>query len=482
RGRLVTSAEREADIARRKEEREAEKSAIAELRRLKRSRKITDYVAWAERLREGGSFELAQRILREIVDKASDEETAEARRLLEDPLLAVTTLADSGPSSNRVDFFFLGEGYQVKDDQQEAFLNSARACMKLFLNSEPYKEYQSYLSFHAAQLGSRDMGVDLYERGVERDTALDGRVEWQAFTVNNGKVMEILDRHGEAGADHLAIVIGNDYADVATGGGGVSCLSKAALSAVSHEVGHSLGGLRDEYDNPAGTNPNRKIVKKRRKDVPTKPRPPNLMEGSDRDDVLAHVIWRNWIDAGTEKWWNGSKVSIFEGGGYSPFNVWRPQASCMMRTSGSRFCVVCMEVMVTRIYRRVRPIDRVEPDEERLSLEEGGQLLIKVWPMKPETHYLDATWTLLDLGSQLPKEPTGRTAVAKKKQEGSLYKRVFRTMDAEGRVLECAQLRAKDLHLGFYRLRLRLHDPTPWVLRDDGGLLTQTRDWMIEIR
>ena len=139
------------------------------------------------------------------------------------------------------------------------------------------------------------------------------------------------------------------------------------------------------------------------------------------------------------------------------------------------------------IYRYVRPIDRVEPTTQQVVLEDGKKVVFKVWPMKPETHFLEARWSLLDLGgntssggSQSP-GTTGRTGVDDDAREGELYRRVGRTFDASGRVVELAELRARDLRAGRYRLRVEVRDPTPWVLNDPEGLLKERRDWEIVI-
>ncbi len=504
RGRLVTPEAKAAAELALEEKRKAEEEARAEMRRLKRAATLASYLEWAKRMRLEGYFELAHRVLLEIAERGKGStEGTEAERLAKDPVLAMATMVETGPASNRLDFAILAEGYPIEDDYQEAFTVSANTCMKLLLNHEPYREYKSYMNFKYIQLGSKDRGVDLIERKVERDTALDGRIEWQVFTVDNAKVMQILDRVEGSTSDHQALVIGNDYADVATGGGGVSCLSKSGLAVVTHEVGHSLAGLHDEYEQDPSTNPNRPMAKKREPNVPTSAMPPNVMKGSDREDVLAKAFWQYWIQAGEEKWWNGQKVSVFEGANRTPFNHWRPQPSCTMRDTGSRFCVVCMEHMMKTIYRYVRPIDRVEPDPaEPVSVASNDTVMIKVWPMKPETHFLEARWYLLGLGADPGEEvvttepegeddePTGPTGVARKRPKdvktdptvkGEIYKKVFRTVDEQGKVVEVAVLDFRKMEPGLYQLTVEVVDPTPWVLKDDEGLLRDRRQWILRV-
>ncbi len=479
-GRLMTGAERDAEIDRRKRLREQEREALAELRRLRKSEKVSDVLDWVNVLRGQGSFSLADRVLREVIAKTDETMGAEARRLFEDPVLASVPLRESGDPARRIDFFIMGDGYQSNDEQQTAFLNAARSCEKILFSVDPYREYQEYFNVMALHLQSKDAGVDRIPGDVERDTACDAKVEWQTLTCNPEKVFSYIRRFPEDMArDHQGIVIANDYADVATGGGGVSTLSKAALSLVQHEVGHAFGGLLDEYDYVPGSNPDREIPKGRRGDVSTAEMRPNLMAGSDRDDVLAQTYWKNWIDAGEVAWWNNSEVSVFEGGNRTPFEVWRPQSGCMMR-DGSGFCVVCMEVMIKQIYRRVRPIDRLEPEAGRVVLEAKEEQIFQVLPMQPRTHDLEVVWRMVSLGINEPGTSTGQTAV--KEGEGELFRRVAQRTDTQGRTVHGAEILAKNYKPGWYRLKVEVRDRTPWVLDDPDELLVQRAEWLIQVK
>jgi len=275
-------------------------------------------------------------------------------------------------------------------------------------------------------------------------------------------------------------------AGVATGGGGVTSLPKGALGLVHHEVGHSFGGLNDEYDNEPGQDPDKQPPPPRDAVVATRPAPPNLMHGSDKDDVASKVIWQEWIDA-EDRWWNNSTVGLFEGGDRKPYHVWRPQLSCMMRDL-SGFCVVCMEHMVKQIYRNVRPVDRVEPEPGELVLkkEDEEEIILKVWTLQPRTHDLEVIWRVLSYGLQKPaaaggEGSTGQTAVNDERL-GEVWRRSQSGLDPTGKTVRAAQLRAKDLEPGWHRVRCSIKDPTPWVLRDDEGLLTQELEWWVEVQ
>lgn len=486
-GRLMTAAEKDAELARARALRDQEKEALAQLRRLEKAERVTEVLEWVRLLRAQSSFTLADKVLAEVVAKTDETMGAEARRLREDPLLHSVSIRASGPAERRIDFFILGDGYLVDDEYQQAFLNAANTCEKLLFSVDPYREYQAYFNVTALHLQSKEAGADKIPGDVVKDTACDAKITWQRLTCDPERVFGFLRRFPEAMAqDHQGIVIVNDYADVATGGGGVATISKAGLTVVQHEVGHAFGGLLDEYDYTPGTDPQRPIPKGRLGNVPTRELRPNLMEGSDREEVLAHTYWKNWIDAGETRWWNLSKVSVFEGGNHTPFEVWRPQMGCMMR-DGSGFCVVCMETMVKQIYRRVRPIDRLDPEPGAVTLEAGEDRIFQVFPMQPRTHDLEAVWRLVSLGVNTPAELAagdgagqGNTSVPE--SEGEVYGRTARRTDPEGRTIHGAEMRAKDLAPGWYRLKVEVRDPTPWVLEDAEGLLVDRAHWLVEVK
>ncbi len=476
-GRLLTRAEKTAALAARRQRHEEKLAAARRLRELKTSNRLGAFLTSAIELRSKGSFTLAQSILREIVRQYPKSDSAKkAAELAVDPLLQVHSLAENGRAENRLDIHILGDGYPYDDDYQEGFYNSAVLTKNLILATQPFREYASYVNIYAVNAGSTERGLDRKPGEVERETAFDGIVEWDRFTVNRGKVREFLGRLGEPGKDQQAVVIGNDYAGVSTGGGGVACCCKTSLSVVVHEIGHSFAGLRDEYDYEPGNDPNRPKPEGRDVRLPTKALPPNAMQGSDRDDVLEKVLWRHWVNAPEDKIWNGSKVGVFEGADRKPVNHWRPQADCRMRNAGSEFCVVCMEQMVLTLYKYVRPIDEVEPAEATVAVSRQQTAEFRVYPMKPEGRFLEVAWHIQEISAA----EEGTTVVVEKRKGDPVRKR-YRRVDANGRVIEGALIEGRKLRKGRYRLRVDVRDTTPWVLKDDAGRLTQTHEWTLEV-
>jgi hypothetical protein len=321
------------------------------------------------------------------------------------------------------------------------------------------------------------------------------------YKVDHAAVARVLD--GIAPGTHRqAVVVGNAAAATCNGRrAGLVSIPKTCLGAVPHEVGHALGGLHDEYDMPAGNDPKRKIVKGREGTVPVRPMPPNLIAGSLREEVLQAAPWRRWIEASQDRGWTRGRVDVFEGGAYSPVEVWRPQGNCMMRYGGM-FCVVCMESMVKAIYRNVRPIDAVRPAGARIEHPLGAPLRLEVEVLKPRTHSLEVKWDLQyfplnkarepDAEQKAPAAPpppgrgTTRVAQATREESAPVPHSVKGVADRRiapgGVVVEWFQAPGSEMRTpGTYVFTVRVHDPTPWVIEDEEGLLRQEWTWTVTV-
>ena len=85
-----------------------------------------------------------------------------------------------------------------------------------------------------------------------------------------------------------------------------------------------------------------------------------------------------------------------------------------------------------------------------------------------------------------PNPFTGTTGVVVKKgskeERGEIYRRVYRTQDTEGRIVEVAKIDVRKLTAGRYRLTCEVRDTTEWVIRDPEGRLRDERQWILRIR
>jgi hypothetical protein len=183
--------------------------------------------------------------------------------------------------------------------------------------------------------------------------------------------------------------------------------------------------------------------------------------------------------------------------------AWRPTASGCVMNDGERFCPVCREALVLRLYSIVDPIEEVSPPAPPPSIREpillwDAPVEIRVRTMKPATHDLEVRWWV-EPAERYPLSPSGkdqrapeRPAALDRRQRGPLRdmparptKRHRTGKDA----LAVLRLSRDDLKPGLYRVTCRVRDTTdvrgekfPWVLKDDLDLLASERIWWLEVR
>ncbi len=472
-GRLVPIAERDRALAARQAAKAEARRRVEELDLAKKVEQGLKVYEAALRLLDQGHYLEGRDVLSAIVQRLKGTEPGElAAARLADPFLRRRPIAVTGRDDNRLTFYIIAEGYIVDDDAQKAFDRSADQASRTLLRAEPFREYAGYVNVYAVNVGSKDAGVDREPGGIQRDTALDGAVRDGTFTVSNAKARAFCDRFP---GRSQAIAVGNDNATVATGGGGVAAVVKGMLDAVPHEVGHALAGLGDEYDfDPSGRNP--PGGGRATGPLETQVIAPNLVRGNDRDDLRRKAPWAHWIAIGPANW-TGRNVDLFEGGDRTPFDVWRPQVDCRMRTSLSEFCCVCMERMTLAIYGAVRPIDEWAPKEEKFEARAGQALVFRIAALRPKTRPLEVRWTV----TELVDEAAG--AVSTPRPDKKPRQSAGRVVEApDGRVVCALPIGETELRPGVYEVKVELADPTPWVAQADRSALIDERRWTLRVR
>lgn len=496
-GRLVDPAERERRLAAREAARRAAQELAAEAREAGEQRKLALLLQKVLALLDAGNYEAGRAALQRIAERHADVPGVGdvARARLQSPVLrrrdmrASRGLGSNGPSKNRLDIDFMGDGFVLDDQRQAQFDRYADSAMKFCQLQDFFKEYDAYINYWACNTASKDEGLTK-DTGDPKDTALRGRIEGGVYTIGDrASAFALLEDQYPDAHDRLVVGIGNDFANVATGGGGVVACAKTMLSAVPHELGHAFGGLGDEYDHdPTGGGAAPPSSAGR---VPARVLGPNLIAGDRRDEMLELVPWKDWLDPVGDKNWTGKPIDLFEGGDRQPKNVWRAQRACVMRDVGSPFCAPCMEQMVLKLYRFVRPIDQVWPDEQELTLDEEP-LLLRVLVMKPRTHDLFVHWRRKTL-SAAPRAATGEDEAGgpgtRTRPDGGVdVEATPEVKDLSGRLttdgvhfIHYIKLSPRDLEPGRYELSAEVWDPTPWVLEKHRGPLRQTRTWIVTV-
>ncbi|GLH74728.1 hypothetical protein GETHLI_32300 [Geothrix limicola] len=272
----------------------------------------------------------------------------------------VETLQATGDAANRINLVLLGDGYRAQD--QAKLTRDARAWLAAFRDTAPYGNYAGYFNVKLVHVESQEDGADngMHGLGVTRPTALGAAFQnanpagqppdYRLLVVDNARAQAVAFAHVPECTKALVIV--ND-ANYGGSGGAVPVFSvnpDSGLIAL-HELGHSFGGLADEY--ASGD---------------TSPLPENLeaypnVTTRQSPDLIK---WNLWIEAGTPlptpvTWGDADCLGLFEGAYYHACGVFRPRHACRMRSLNDSFCDVCSEAIVRGVYGRVSPIDAATP-------------------------------------------------------------------------------------------------------------------------
>lgn len=390
-------------------------------------------------------------------------------------------IVQHGPSANRVDVVLMGDGYE--QNHLKAFANLAKDIPPLFERQPTFREYWNYFNFVRCDLVSAENGVDGF--GREYDTALGAKT----LGTYSGHVGIERERVRAMWAelpehDSLAICFVKNGV-LGTGGGGIATIGGLSATTTVHEWGHAFGGLGDEYDTQQSAHQGA---------------PGRAANVSDTEDPKL-VPWAHWIEA------RHPGVGVYEGAAARARGAWRPTSTGCTMASGERFCLVCQEALVLRIYALVDPIDECTPEPQPLRVrepyklpDEGLELRVRV--LRPASHQLEVTWwvqaerRLPVTGSGEAESPArGASRVDARSRERArrgplepIAEPPFRVDRVDNDGLHVLRLTPRELEPGRYRVVCRAKDTTripgekwPWVLKDDKGLLESERAWWIEV-
>ncbi|MCP4810458.1 MAG: hypothetical protein GY913_20205 [Proteobacteria bacterium] len=285
---------------------------------------------------------------------------------------------ESGPTDERLDMVFLGDGYTA--DELDTFAEDVDRITEHMLSIEPYGAYPEVFNVWRVDQASEDSGVSHYEGSsqVERDTAYGcfygcGGISRLICCDDDLVLNEVLDE--VPGADGVMVLIN----DPMYGGAGgfeyaTSYTEDPTGSQVAvHELGHSLVGLWDEYSYGQAWNQGPEAPNCTREDEPP---------------------WTQWLGE--------DGVDAFVPCSYT--NYERPtEGDCMMNTLRDDYCPVCREQAVLAIYGALPGL---------VVDSWGGEGSFGVELIHPD---LDVTWTLGDevvgSGTEITLDPCVETTL-----------------------------------------------------------------------
>jgi hypothetical protein len=305
---------------------------------------------------------------------------------------SMQTILTNGPVSNRFNVVLLSEGYT--STQLAQFLVDATNAVSELLAHQPYQEYSNYFNAFAIQIASGQSGSDhpsyssyantyfnsTYDVASDRLITIPPNFADANYSHGQGKVDSLLQTNMP---DYgLAILLVNDFTDGGSDGFGKTAISSIGYGSpeiLTHETGHVLANLGDEYINANPGFPNTEE--------------PNTTQQTNR--LL--IKWKAWISTNTpiptpSTSTYSSVVGLFQGAHYHSTGWYRPSLDCLMRDLYVPFCDVCSEALVLAIYQKVRPVDTFVPTSTNLSVSTTLPLTFCLTLLQPSTHGLSVQW------------------------------------------------------------------------------------------
>ena len=353
------------------------------------------------------------------------------------------TLIENGDSHNRVDIVILGDGYSF--DEIDLFTEDALNLTEGMFEQQPFQEYYHYFNIHSVEVTSKDSGVDHPELAIYKETAFDGTYNCadipRLICVNNQKVDAALDDLSLSQRDIIIMLVN----DAAYGGSGgyiaVASTHDDIVDLILHELGHSFGGLADEYvDNHLHCNNS------------IEPPEPNVTMETDRSLIKWNTgggYPAGWIAADTNIPTLGSRAAepgLYEGGKYCQKGLFRSTQNSKMRTISAPFEQVNEEQLIKSIYNLVSPIDISFPIKTDLTVPSGDTFVFEV--QTPRNPQLTTNWYVNN-------EHSG---------SGLSF-----PLDTSG------------LGIGTYQVKVVVIDETSKVRHDPHNLLQDSRTWEVTI-
>ena len=247
-------------------------------------------------------------------------------------------LVNNGDPHNKIDVVIVAEGYGKKDARKmkEDFQKFAEYT----LAQEPFKSRASDFNIWGVGMLMNESGVtdpnqNRYVESAVGSTYNTFNMDRYLMTTNIFRLHDLLMG---VPYDHIIIMANCDT----YGGGAIynyyafSAVQEMSMWILPHELGHSIGGLADEYVED-DSNYNRRYVG-------IEPLEPNITSL-----VNFEAKWKEIVPEGTPiptppvkglgKRDNGP-VGAYEGAGYLEKGCYRPCTKCMMRDYAA-FCPVC---------------------------------------------------------------------------------------------------------------------------------------------
>ncbi|KJK52840.1 hypothetical protein UK23_02445 [Lentzea aerocolonigenes] len=292
---------------------------------------------WREVFNEDGSITQA------LSPKAPAEKTTGFKTLA---TAEVSKIWGTRDSADAFDLVFVGDGYTAAD--LDTYSANVQSKWDELSSVEPFKEYKDYFNVWQVNVISNESGVDHDPtKDLFKDTALDMGFWCQGRDPNTERLLcvnETKAKEYAAAAPQAdqVIALGNTSK---YGGAGGSVATAAGSNAQAgqiaiHELGHSIGGLADEYDYPYAAY------------TGAEPREINVT----KDPTGAK--WGEYLGQPSP---DGGVIAPVEGARYYKTGLYRPTSNSIMRTLGKQFNSIGRDAMVKAFKAKIPSLTAAPP-------------------------------------------------------------------------------------------------------------------------
>ncbi|MCT4615991.1 MAG: IgA Peptidase M64 [Marinifilaceae bacterium] len=259
----------------------------------------------------------------------------------EAPLKAEYIKISGNKNPNKaVDIAFIAEGYTEKE--MDKFIKDVKRVSSYIFEAEPFKSRKKDFNIYAIKSTSTESGTDIPGKNIYKNTATN--FTFYTFDVEryltSFDLKSMADYASNVPYDHIYVLINTDK----YGGGGfynyyTSCSSDnyKTQEVATHELGHGLAGLADEYYNSS-------VAYNDFYNLKVEPWEPNITTMVNFESKWKNMINKNTKIPTVRTPENKSKVGAFEGGGYLAKGIYSPYQNCNMKSTSTRiFCPVCQK-------------------------------------------------------------------------------------------------------------------------------------------
>ncbi len=324
---------------------------------------------------------------------AADAQSGE----LEPGSATVVPLQVTGPPEERLNLIILGDGYTA--DEMQKFRDQVDKHLNIQWSIEPFRSYRSYFNVYMIEVVSAESGIscDPDDGNVRRDTALNLQYASncpadplaRGITFGSGgqaalnEYVSMIPGVTTQNRQTLTLANTDTYGGIGGTNATTSGGSPQGPLISPHELGHSLGGLQDEYPysargvaGPAYTG--------------NEPRSIHHTILTVEEMLDQQVKWWRWLGEESE---SGGIIGAYESGQYRETGIWRPSEHSMMRWLGFHFDQVSRERMTERISGR-RGTEAMSVVATPDDVPVGQDQVVWVETAHPKYHELDVSWTL----------------------------------------------------------------------------------------